>query len=116
MLCRLSLTVVLVAVVAASADAQIVSNPVVTSWPPYTTMRTYPLPSAPPVAADVCTPPVVTYYSPTVPARSFPRRSRAVVAPTTTYYAGTQLCVPPVRYAADDGLLRTHDGVQGTGE
>ena len=59
-----------------SADAQIVSNPVVTSWPPYAAanMRTYSLPAAPPVAADVCTPPVVTYYS---PAATGDDRSRA---------------------------------------
>ena len=100
MLCRLSLTVVLVAVVAASADAQLVSNPVVTSWPPYTTMRTYPLPSAPPVAADVCTPPVVTYYSPTVSRTMVPAPITRHFAPTTTYRVPAPgCCAPVVSYA-----------------
>jgi hypothetical protein len=92
MLCRLTLTVVLVAVAAASTDAQLVSNPVVTSWPPYTTMKTYALPAAPPVAADVCTPPVVTYYSPAVSRTIVPAPLTSLFAPRTTYRVAVPSC------------------------
>jgi hypothetical protein len=91
MLRTFGLTVALVGVLAVSAEAQIISNPVVTSWPPYTTMTTYRLPAGPPIAAEVCTPPVVTFYAPAAPRPSCCSPVVAYRVPAvTTYYA------PPV--------------------
>ncbi len=73
----------LLAVTAATVQAQIVSNPVVTSWPTGTALTTYPM-SPPPVSADVCTPPVVTFYSPYA----------APPAPITTFMAPSTMAVP----------------------
>lgn len=89
MLRNACLTVMLTMWLTTSAQAQIVSNPVVTSLTPYAPMTAHPLPAAAPVAADVCTPPVVTYYSPTsccAPA-VVPATAYRVAVPTTLYYA-----------------------------
>jgi hypothetical protein len=94
MLRALCSAVMLMSVLAVSAEAQIVSNPVVTSWPPYAGAASRVVPVAAPVAADACTPPVVTFYAPTVApmivSAPITRCCAPVVryrVPTTTYYA-----------------------------
>jgi len=81
MLRVLLLAFVLLAVLAASAQAQLVSNPVLTGWTPYAPVSTYTAlrPVAP---SPCCTPPVTSYCDPC---------GQIAVVPTTTYYAPTQV-------------------------
>ena len=60
MLRALSLTALLVAVMAVSVEAQIISNPVLTTQFPYAAAPVYDVPAV----APVCTPPVVSFYNP----------------------------------------------------
>ena len=99
----LSLAAILVAVSAVSATAQIITNPVVTSWPSEVRLMPYPMPAQPPVALDACTPPVVTYCNPcatgaipAVPTMTYMAPTTTYYLPTTTYYAPTTAFRLPV--------------------
>lgn len=83
------------AMTAAACQAQIVSNPVVTSWPTGMAVSTYPVPTAP-VAADVCTPPVVTFCNPCAVA-SPPGTSLLVPSPTAVPVTAYRWPGPTVR-------------------
>lgn len=99
MLGRLSVAAMLMVAGFEVAHAQIVSNPVVTSLPPYPVMQTSALPSAlpsvAPVSADVCTPPVVTYYSPLATRTIVPAPLTRWLAPTVTYRVAAPSCCGP---------------------
>lgn len=91
----LSLATVLVAVSAISGTAQIVSNPVVTSWPSDVRLLTYPMPAQAPVPLDACTPPVVTFYNPCAAGGVAAAPPTTLYAPTTTYYFPTTTYYAP---------------------
>lgn len=96
--------VMLMVTASAACHAQIISNPVVTSWPTGTgsALTTYPMPAAP-VPADVCTPPVVTFCDPCA----------APAAPVTSFRVPSTVPVPapvtayrwPVQVVARPGLI-----------
>ncbi|NLX56587.1 MAG: hypothetical protein GXY58_15880 [Planctomycetaceae bacterium] len=95
MLGRLSVAAMLMVAGFEVAHAQIVSNPVVTSLPPYPVVQASALPSAAPVPADVCTPPVVTYYTPLATRTIVPAPLTRWPAPTVTYRVAAPSCCGP---------------------
>ena len=85
MLRTFSLAIVLIAAFAVSAQAQLVSNPVLTGWTPYAPVSTYTAlrPVAP---SPCCTPQVASYCAPC---------SQPAVVPTTSYRVPTTSCCAP---------------------
>ena len=106
----ISMTAFWVALSAVSAQAQIISNPVLTSWAPYQVAPTYTAsPAVTPSAC--CAPPVVSFCDPCSSA------AVPAAAARTAYYAppGTTYVVAPtttVLCTQDHVILRTdHDDV-----
>ncbi len=100
-----SLAAFLMVAFAVSAEAQIISNPVLTSWAPYPALPSY---TAPPTVMPqaCCTPPAVSYGNACSPSSAATTAYHAPVVttyrlrPTTTYYvpATTTYFAPTTAY------------------
>jgi len=103
-----SMAAILFAVFAVSAQAQIVSNPVLTTWTPYASASGYAM-RTPVAPSPCCAPPVVSYGNACAPAATTSlyapapvvQRSTSYYAPRAVYYAPrTAYYAPTTTYYA----------------